>query len=202
LNVLAACLLGLLFGAFSAMPQVPGTSASQSAQPHFSAAAARFQQKLDFLKRNAEAIPVKRRSTQVNAEEVNAWFADGGYKLPKGVEKVIFHSQADTIVADSTVDFDAIKEGKRNLNPLLSMFSGVHEVQVTANASAKNGEGQLNIQSVAIDGVSVPRIALELFVNKYLKPKYPNVGLDNQFRMPDRIDSAVVGNDSAVLTQK
>ncbi len=203
MNVVALCFLGVSFGAFLGMPQAPSTSVPRSAaQPHLSAPAARFQQKLDFLKRNAQATPVQRHSAQINADEVNAWFADGGYKLPKGVEKVVFHSQTDTIVADSTVDFDAIKEGKRNLNPLLSMFSGVHEVQVTANASATNGEGQVNIQSVSIDGVSVPRIALELFVNKYLKPKYPNLGLDNQFRMPDRIDSAVVGNDSAVLTQK
>lgn len=203
MNLSVVCFLGLAILISPEMPPLASNSALQSAtKPHFSAPAARFQQKLDFLERNAQATPVQRRSTQINADEVNAWFAEGGYRLPKGVEKVVFHSQADTIVADSTVDFDAIKEGKRNLNPLLSMFSGVHEVQVNANASASNGEGKVNIQSVSIDGVSVPRIALELFVNKYLKPKYPNVGLDNQFRMPDRIDSAVLGNDSAVLTQK
>jgi hypothetical protein len=169
---------------------------------HFSAAAQRFQSKLDYLERNAKSNPVQRRSTQVNADEVNAWFREGGYKLPQGVQKVVFHSQPDTIQADATVDFDAVKEGRRNLNPLLSMFSGVHEVQVTANASAQNGQGRVTIQTVSIDGVSVPHLALELFVNKYLKPKYPNVGLENEFEMPDRIDTATVGNDNALLTQK
>ena len=169
---------------------------------HFSAAAQRFQSKLDYLERNAKSNPVQRRSTQINADEVNAWFREGGYKLPQGVEKVVFHSQPDTIQADATVDFDAVKQGKRNLNPLLSMFSGVHEVQVTANASAQNGQGHVTIQTVSIDGVSVPHLALELFVNKYLKPKYPNVGLENEFKMPDRIDTATVGNDNALLTQK
>jgi hypothetical protein len=133
---------------------------------------------------------------------VNAWFAEGGYKLPKGVQKVVFHSRTDTIDANATVDFDAVKEGKRNLNPLLSMFSGVHEVEVTATASAENGEGHVTIQTVSIDGVGVPHLALELFVNKYIKPKYPSVGLDNTFHMPDRIDTATVGNDNALLTQK
>jgi hypothetical protein len=197
LNRLVLCCLGLAWLSSAVWPQ-----SSANAAQHFSAPATRFQQKLDFLERNAKATPVRRRSTQINADEVNAWFAEGGYKLPKGVQKVVFHSQSGVIQADSTIDFDAIKEGKRNLNPLLSMFSGVHEVQVNANASVSAGEGQVNIQSVSIDGVSVPRIALELFVSKYLKPKYPNLGLDNQFRMPDRIDSAVVGNNSAVLTQK
>jgi hypothetical protein len=173
-----------------------------AAAKHLSAAAQGFQNKLDYLERNARSNPVQRRPTQINAEEVNAWFREGGYTLPRGVQTVTFHSRADTINAHATVDFDAVKEGKRNLNPLLSIFSGVHEVQVTASASAQNGQGRVTIESVSMDGVGVPHMALELFVNRYLKPKYPNVGLDNNFKMPDRIDTATIGNDSAVLTQK
>lgn len=169
---------------------------------HFSPAAQRFQNKLDLLEHNARSNPVQRRSTTIDAGEVNAWFREGGYQLPQGVEKVVFHSQPDTIVADATVDFDAVKEGRHNLNPLLSIFSGVHEVQVTATASAQNGQGHVSIQSVAIDGVGVPHLALEMFVNKYLTPKYPNLGLDNDFQMPDKIDTATVGNDNVLLTQK
>jgi len=169
---------------------------------HFSPAAQRCQTKFDFLERNATSRPVQRHSTQINADELNAWFREGGYKLPQGVQKVIFHGQPDTIHANATVDFDAVKEGKHNLNPLLSIFSGVHDVEVTATASAQNGQGHVNIQTVSIDGVGVPHMALELFVNKYLKPKYPNVGLENEFEMPYRIDSATVGNDNALLTQK
>jgi len=192
-----------VFGALLALVTA-GIQAQQSASNtrHFSSSAQRFQDKLDFLERNAKASPVSRRSTQINADEANAWFREGGYKLPQGVQKVVFHSQPDTIQADATVDFDAIKEGRRNLNPLLSMFSGVHDVQVTANASAQNGQGHVNIQSVAIDGVAVPNLALELFIDKYLKPKYPDVGMENQFQMPDRIDTATVGNDNVLLTQK
>ena len=175
---------------------------SSSAPKHFSPQAQSFQNKLDFLERNAQAKRVSHRPTQLNADEVNPWFREGGYKLPHGVEKVIFHSHPDTILADTTVDFDAVKEGKHNLNPLLSIFSGVHDVQVTATASAQNGQGQVNIQSVSIDGVGVPHLALEMFVSKYLKPKYPKIGLENTFRMPDRIDTATVGNDNALLTQK
>jgi hypothetical protein len=181
-----------------------GLLLSQQAPPekHFTPAAQSFQNKLDFLERNANSNPIQRKPTQISADEVNAWFREGGYKLPHGVEKVVFHSQPDLISADATVDFDAVKEGKRNLNPLLSMFSGIHEVQVAASGSADNGTGHVNIQSVSIDGVGVPRLALELFVNKYIKPKYPNVGLDNEFKVPDRIDTATLGNDSAVITQR
>jgi hypothetical protein len=177
-------------------------SSQNPAPKHFSSQAQSFQNKLDFLERNAQAKSISHKPTQINADEVNAWFREGGYKLPHGVEKVIFHSQPDTIQADATVDFDAVKEGKHNLNPLLSVFSGVHDVQVKATASAQNGQGQVNIQSVSIDGIGVPNLALEMFVNKYLKPKYPNIGLENNFQMPDRIDTSTVGNDSALLTQR
>ena len=194
----------LIFGSFAAPLTIAGIQAQQSSSSarHFSSPAQRFQDKLDFLERNSKSNPVLHRSTQINADEANAWFREGGYKLPQGVQKVLFHSQPDTIQADATVDFDAVKEGKRNLNPLLSMFSGVHDVQVTATASAQNKQGHVNIQSVSIDGVTVPNMALELFINKYLKPKYPDVGMQNDFQMPDRIDTATVGNDNALLTQK
>jgi hypothetical protein len=199
-SIVPRFVVGIMVGAL--LLAYPGYAQNASGSKSLSAPAQRFQKKLDSLERNAAANPVQRRSTQINADEVNAWFRDGGYKLPQGVQKVVFHGQPDTIIADTTVDFDEVKEGKRNLNPLLSMFSGVHEVQVSATASAQNGQGHVVIQSVSIDGVGVPHLALEMFVKRYITPKYPNVGLDNTFQMPDRIDSATVGNDNALLTQK
>ena len=198
-SLIVAATLALAFILFalpaSAQKTSPGTK-------HFSAPAQAFQNKLDYLERNANGKPVQRRSTQLNADEANAWFREGGYKLPQGVQKVIFHSQPDTIVANATVDFDEVKQGKHNLNPLLSIFSGVHEVEVTATASAQNGQGHVTIQTVSIDGVDVPHLALEMFVKRYITPKYPGVGLDNTFVMPDRIDTATVGHDYALLTQR
>jgi hypothetical protein len=180
-----------------ALPQEPS-----SGTRHFSPSAQSFQKKLDYLERNAKAKPVQHRSTQLNADEANAWFREGGYKLPQGVQKVVFHSQSDTIIANATVDFDEVKQGKHNLNPLLSVFSGVHDVEVTATASAQNGQGHVTIQTVSIDGVGVPHLALETFVKRYITPKYPGVGLDNSFAMPDRIDTATVGHDYVLLTQR
>ena len=197
--LIAAATLALTFILFAPPASSHRTS---SGAKHFSAPAQSFQNKLDYVERNAKANPVQRRSTQINADEANAWFREGGYKLPQGVQKVVFHGQPDAIVANATVDFDEVKQGKHNLNPLLSMFSGVHDVEVSATASAQNGQGHVTIQTVSIDGVEVPHIALELFVKRYITPKYPGVGIDNTFAMPDRIDTATVGHDYALLTQR
>jgi hypothetical protein len=100
------------------------------------------------------------------------------------------------------VDFDQVKAGRHTSNPLLSLFSGVHDVVVVANASGTAGQGLVDVQSVSLDGVEVPQFLLEIFVEKYLKPKYPNVGLQSRFRLPDRIDTAIVGEHKLTVIQR
>jgi hypothetical protein len=70
------------------------------------------------------------------------------------------------------------------------------------HAYGKAGRGYVHVDSVSIDGIEVPQFALQLFVDKYIKPKYPNVGIDSEFALPDRIDTAVVGLHKVTLTQK
>ena len=54
----------------------------------------------------------------------------------------------------------------------------------------------------SLDGVEIPQFALELFVEKFLTPKYPQIGMDSQFTLPDRIDTAIVGLHKLTVTQK
>ena len=164
--------------------------------------AARMQQKLDHIDQNATANPVDTRPTQLKEDEANAWVAEGMLKMPKGVKKAVFHAQSGTIHCDANVDFDEITAGSHSFNPLLMIFSGTHDISVEGAADAQGGTGHVHIQSASLDGIDIPRSALELFVNRYLKPKYPNVGLDSEFKMPDRIDTATVGNQYVVVTQK
>jgi hypothetical protein len=58
------------------------------------------------------------------------------------------------------------------------------------------------VDSVSIDDMEVPHFVLQLFVDKFLTPKYPNLGIDSQFQMPDRIDNATVGTHELTVTQK
>jgi hypothetical protein len=43
---------------------------------------------------------------------------------------------------------------------------------------------------------------LQLFVEKFLTPKYPDLGIDSQFALPNRINSAVVGTHEITVIQK
>ncbi len=140
--------------------------------------------------------------TRLTDREINAYFAEGGVKWPDGVSDVKIDDQPAVINGSGLVDFDKVTAKNRSNNPLLALFSGVHTVRVTAQASAVRGRASVKVQSVSLDGLEIPRAALEYFVEKYLQPKYPEADLDSVFGMPDRIDSAIVGDREITFTQK
>jgi hypothetical protein len=161
-----------------------------------------MQRKLDHIRENGDSPNPNPAPTVITEEEANDYFAAGRVKLPQGVKKVVVEGKEGVIDALVDVDFDEIRAGQRSSNPLLSIFSGVHKVQVVADAAGSGGQGRVQVRSVAIDSVEVPRVALEFFIAKFITPKYPNVGLDSTFQMPSRIDTATVGYHKLTVVQK
>jgi hypothetical protein len=178
------------------------TSNSAMAGSFQTADVAHAQAKLQHIEKNAELAHPNQAPTEITEQEVNAYFAAGKVKLPAGVQSVAFQAHPGVITASCRVDFDQVKAGTHSSNPLLPLFSGVHDVVVVANASGTAGQGLVDVQSVSLDGVEVPQILLEIFVDKYLTPKYPNVGLQSRFALPAKIDTAVVGEHKIVVIQK
>jgi len=170
--------------------------------PAQSSAAASMQHKLERVERNGALAQPDPSPTEFTEAEVNAYFASGNIQLPVGVRSVRFQGQPGVVTGNARVDFDQLKAGRSSYNPLLSMFSGVHDVAVVAHAYGKRGEGFVHVDSVSLDDVQIPRFALQLFVEKYLEPKYPNIGLDSRFVLPARVDTAIVGSHNLTITQK
>jgi hypothetical protein len=106
------------------------------------------------------------------------------------------------VTSTARVDFDQLKTGRNSSNPLLSVFAGVHDVVVVAHAHGIGGHGFVHVDSVSLDGVEIPAFVLQIFVQKYLQPRYPNIGLDSRFALPDRVDTATVGLRTLTITQK
>lgn len=158
--------------------------------------------KLNHIEQNAKLAHPDQTPTVMTEEEINDYFAAGRVKLPQGVKKVSFQGQSGLLTTLATIDFDEIRAGQRSSNPLLSIFSGTHNVRVESDAAASGGVAKVHIRTVSIDGVDVPRMALEYFINKYLKPKYPNVGMDSTFQLPDKIDLATINYHKLTVTQK
>jgi hypothetical protein len=161
-----------------------------------------MQAKLDHIQQNGQQAHPDQGPTVMTEEEVNDYIATGHIALPKGVKKLRFDGRSGVVTAFVNVDFDEIRAGQKSANPMLSVFSGQHDVRVEASASGADGQGKVSVHEVTIDGFSVPRMALEYFVSKYISPKYPNIGLDSEFELPDRIDLATVGYHKLTVTQK
>src|SRR5437660_12601657 len=70
-------------------PVLVGQNIQVAKTRHLSAPAQRFHSNLDFLERNAKCHPVQRRSTQMTADHVKAWFHEGSYKLHDGGHHVV-----------------------------------------------------------------------------------------------------------------
>jgi hypothetical protein len=163
---------------------------------------ASMDRKLRGIESNGNAARPDQRPTVFTEAEVNAYLASDNIMLPDGVRSVKLAAAPGVITGVAKVDFDRIREGSGSSNPLLSVFSGLHEVIVVAHAHGVNHEGIVHVDLVSLDGVEVPRFVLELFVEKYLEPKYPEIGLDSRFPLPNKIDVATVGQHQLTVTQK
>jgi hypothetical protein len=168
----------------------------------YQSALASADRKFQHIAQNAQASTPDQQPTVLTEREVNAYVASENVKLPTGVKSVRFSGRPGMIDATARVDFDEIMASRRTSNPLLSLFSGVHDVHAVAKAQGSGGQGRVEIQSVDLDGTTIPRMALEFFVERYITPKYPNVGMDSTFKMPYRIDTAAVGQGMLTITQK
>jgi hypothetical protein len=161
-----------------------------------------MEQKIAHVQQNGVLAQPDQAPTTFSQQEIDSYVASGAVKLPKGVQSVRFASEPGVITSNARVDFDELKNGRGSANPLLSVFSGVHDVVVVAHAHGSGHMGYVDVDSVSLDGVEIPRFVLQLFVEKYLQPKYPNVGLSSRFAMPYKIDTAIVGHNQLTITQK
>ncbi len=161
-----------------------------------------MQEKTAYLKRNAAKPHPDPKAVELSEAEANAYFNEGGVKLPKGVSDVHLTARPGQIDGHAQVDFEEIMQKRGANNPLYGLFSGHHDVHALSEASGTGGVGTIHVQSVELDGIQIPQFALEWFVQHYLTPRYPNVGITSTFKLPLRIDSAVVETGKVRLVQR
>ena len=179
-----------------------GLSLASSKPASNAEAAASAQRKIDHIEANGMLAHPDSKPTEFTEQEINAYIASGKIQLPEGVKSVHLVGVDGMVTGTSRVDFDKLRGASRSSNPLLSMFSGVHDVKVQAHAHGSGGTGIIHVDSVMLDGAEIPHFLLELFVEKYLKPKYPQVGMDTRVTLPDKIDTATIGNHILTVVQK
>lgn len=187
----------LLLSAIAGFPKFQSSVKSGDTAPVQS-----LERKLTYIEQNAALARPSQAPTHLTEQEINAYLASGRVQFPAGVQSLQLQGEHGAITAKARVDFDQVKAGQRNGNPLLSVFSGVHDVTVASHAHGTGHQGFVHVDSVALDGIEIPQFALELFVEKYIQPRYPGIGIDSRFTLPDKIDTATVGQHEVIVTQK
>ena len=159
--------------------------------------------KIAVIESNSSNPPAQPQTTTITQDELNAYLNEGGVTIPNGLSNVKIEFTSGTVHASSQVDFDQLSEGHGGGNPIFSaLFSGKHDVDATGQASGSNGQGTVTIETVKLDGVTVPKSALQYLIEHYVKPKYPQAGMTSTFTLPDKIETANVQQAQVALTQK
>lgn len=166
------------------------------------ASADSLQKKVDHLIANGAKEHPDPRPTVLTDAEVDAYMNSGRLKIPDGISQINLVTTAGEATGSAKIDFDKLTAGVRKANPLWSLFTGVHDVKVHARVWGKDGMGNVQVLHVWLDNREIPRFALEFFVERYLKPRVPQAGLDSHFRMPARIWTATVTRGKTTLIQK
>jgi hypothetical protein len=161
-----------------------------------------MEKKVNLVRDNGVRGEPQKKVTVFSQDEINAYFAERRLKMPDGVKTVTFDLSPDRVVSRTRVDFDEITRERRSRNPLMYLFNGMHNVEVVARTSnAGVGFVHVTVESVVIDGVTVPRMALEFFIERFVAPKYPTVGLDRSYQLPSKMKSVVIGSRKGTVTQ-
>ncbi len=179
-----------------------GSQAASHTQATYDAAGRSAERKFAHIEQNGKLAHPDPTPTVLTEREVNSWFSSGQADLPKGVNRLQLQADPRIIHGTADLDFDQVTSGRYSANPLMSLFRGIHQVTADAHAQGLNGTGQVHIDSVSLDGVAVPRMALEYFVDHYIHPKYPNLGIDSTFKLPNKIDQAEVGSHQVTVIQR
>jgi hypothetical protein len=169
--------------------------------------ASRFQQKIarieDFEKR---ATPRSQR-TLVTEAEVNAYFAyDGREEIPNGVvEPRLSILGAGRLAGTAIVDLDQVRAQHKSTGLLdpLNYIGGRLPVEAAGTLRAEGGVARLELESVRISGIPVPKAVLQELVSHYSRTaRTPGgINLDDPFPLPALIREIQVGRGEAVIVQ-
>ncbi len=116
--------------------------------------------------------------------------------IPARMDSIDVQLTPGTVAADTKMTFGT----NPTSNPLIDVLvSGTHKLFVKGKLAAHGGMGNFSLEEARVDGIPVPIVLIETLVDKYVKPKYPDVKLDEPFEMPWGIEELSITNGKATI---
>jgi hypothetical protein len=158
-----------------------------------------LQQKIDAIKA-AENDPRHKRGSsriEVSEAELESYLLHSLKKdIPAQVDSADVKLVPDNVSLDTQITFASDATG----NPVLdAVVGGTHNLFLKGKLKAADGRGRFDLEEVRVDGIPVPNVLIQSLIKKYVKPKYPDVDLNEPFDMPWGIQDLNVETGKAVI---
>ena len=183
---------------------VPG--AAQPSDLAQVAAGVRLEAKLTKILDFSQARGLEPRLTVLEEDEINAYLGQQGVPLlPEGLtQPELTIGDNGQVEAAVVVDLDRIRESRAPnwLDPL-QYLGGLLPITASGRIRSADGLAHLEIEDVAIDGVSVPISVLQELVQHYTRtPDQPNgTRIDEPLPLPYGIVGLRLAPGRAVIVQ-
>src|SRR5439155_901407 len=162
-------------------------------------AAQSLQEKIDAIKKAEDAPNHKRGSSRVeisDAELESYLLFSLKDDIPAQIDSADVQLGTDTVGLDTQITFSSNATG----NPVVdALVGGTHNLFVKGKLVAQEGRGKFDLQDVRVDGIPVPNILIQSLIKRYVKPKYPDVDLNEPFDMPWGIESLKLEQGKATV---
>jgi hypothetical protein len=169
--------------------------------------ASRFQQKVARIEGFQKRTTPGTLRTLVTEAEVNAYFAfDGRDQIPAGVvDPHLSILDGGRVAGRAMVDLDRVRLQHKSTGLLdpVNYLSGRVRVSASGILLAHGGLARLELESVQISGIPVPKMLLQELVSYYSRTAHTprGISLDDPFPLPAGIREIQIGRGEAVIVQ-
>jgi hypothetical protein len=158
--------------------------ASGSASEVSQKAAKSLQLKIDAIKQAEESPAHKPGSSRVvisEAELESYLLYSLKDEIPAQIDSADVQLEQDTVALDTQLTFTSNATG----NPVVdALIGGTHTLFLQGKLIAHQARGKFDLQDIRVDGIPVPNILIQALFKRYVKPKYPDVDLNEPFDLP------------------
>lgn len=127
----------------------------------------------------------------LSQRELNAYAEEELPKIvPQGVREPNLVLGAGTATGSALIDFLKLRsaQGKPPGWLMRQMLQGEHPVTVTARIDSSEGRATVNVERVAISGITIEGRMLDYLIQNYLLPYYPDAKVGQPFQLSHRIE--------------
>jgi hypothetical protein len=192
----------LAAGALAALLVVLGAALegrSATFDPATQAASKSLEAKLQILESKDAQPSATYPAVIITEYEANSYLkVHSSEFLPKGVRTPVLSVQPEHAMASADVDFDALSSSYPDPNEmgpkiLAAMFHGTQHVTVTVKVQSESAGVRVQIESIVVGSMTMPRWLVDLIIQQFLQPRY-HFDLSKPLPYPDHVTMIVLGS--------